>query len=81
MKKFPIGRRFLNCDDNINCDDNTRSNIVNGLRVRKDIIMNKIAFMTLGCKVNQADTASMQELFRQAGYIVAILRKRPMCMW
>ena len=24
--------------------------------------MNKIAFMTLGCKVNQADTASMQEL-------------------
>ena len=70
MKKFPIGRRFLNCDDNINCDDDTRSNIVNGLRVRKDIIMNKIAFMTLGCKVNQADTASMQELFRQAGYTV-----------
>ena len=32
--------------------------------------MNKIAFMTLGCKVNQADTASMQELFRQAGYTV-----------
>ena len=32
--------------------------------------MNKIAFMTLGCKVNQADTASMQELFRQAGYDV-----------
>ena len=26
--------------------------------------------MTLGCKVNQADTASMQELFRQAGYTV-----------
>ena len=32
--------------------------------------MNKIAFMTLGCKVNQADTASMQELFRKAGYTV-----------
>lgn len=32
--------------------------------------MEKIAFMTLGCKVNQADTASMQELFRQAGYTV-----------
>ncbi len=32
--------------------------------------MKKIAFMTLGCKVNQADTASMQELFRQAGYEV-----------
>ena len=32
--------------------------------------MSKIAFMTLGCKVNQADTASMQELFRQAGYTV-----------
>ena len=32
--------------------------------------MKKIAFMTLGCKVNQADTASMQELFRQAGYTV-----------
>ena len=32
--------------------------------------MKKIAFMTLGCKVNQADTASMQELFRQAGFTV-----------
>ena len=32
--------------------------------------MKTIAFMTLGCKVNQADTASMQELFRQAGYEV-----------
>ena len=32
--------------------------------------MKKIAFMTLGCKVNQADTASMQDLFRQAGYEV-----------
>lgn len=32
--------------------------------------MKKIAFMTLGCKVNQADTASMQMLFRQAGYEV-----------
>ena len=32
--------------------------------------MKRIAFMTLGCKVNQADTASMQELFRQAGYTV-----------
>jgi len=32
--------------------------------------MKRIAFMTLGCKVNQADTASMQELFRQAGYAV-----------
>lgn len=30
--------------------------------------MSKIAFMTLGCKVNQADTAGMQQLFRQAGY-------------
>ena len=28
----------------------------------------KIAFCTLGCKVNQADTASMQVLFEQAGY-------------
>ena len=32
--------------------------------------MKRIAFMTLGCKVNQADTASMQELFRQAGCTV-----------
>ncbi|MED9853333.1 MAG: tRNA (N(6)-L-threonylcarbamoyladenosine(37)-C(2))-methylthiotransferase MtaB, partial [Succiniclasticum sp.] len=32
--------------------------------------MSKIAFMTLGCKVNQADTASMQMLFREAGYEV-----------
>lgn len=30
--------------------------------------MSKIAFMTLGCKVNQADTASMQMLFCEAGY-------------
>lgn len=30
--------------------------------------MRKIAFYTLGCKVNQADTASMEEIFRQAGY-------------
>lgn len=30
--------------------------------------MKKIAFSTLGCKVNQADTASMEKLFRQAGY-------------
>lgn len=32
--------------------------------------MKRIGFMTLGCKVNQADTASMQELFRKAGYEV-----------
>ena len=32
--------------------------------------MSKVAFMTLGCKVNQADTASMQMLFREAGYEV-----------
>ncbi len=30
--------------------------------------MKKIAFYTLGCKVNQADTASMEEMFRKAGY-------------
>lgn len=30
--------------------------------------MKKIAFYTLGCKVNQSDTASMEKLFRQAGY-------------
>ena len=29
--------------------------------------MKKIAFYTLGCKVNQADTASMEEIFRAAG--------------
>ena len=32
--------------------------------------MRKIAFYTLGCKVNQADTASMEGIFRQAGYEV-----------
>lgn len=32
--------------------------------------MKKIAFYTLGCKVNQADTASMESIFRQAGYEV-----------
>ena len=30
--------------------------------------MLKIAFLTLGCKVNQSDTASMELLFRQAGH-------------
>lgn len=32
--------------------------------------MRKIAFYTLGCKVNQADTASMEGIFRAAGYEV-----------
>ena len=32
--------------------------------------MRKIAFYTLGCKVNQSDTASMEEIFRRAGYEV-----------
>ena len=32
--------------------------------------MKKIAFYTLGCKVNQADTASMEGIFRKAGYQV-----------
>ena len=30
--------------------------------------MAKIAFYTLGCKVNQADTASMENLFLRAGH-------------
>ena len=32
--------------------------------------MPKVAFFTLGCKVNQADSGSMEELFRKAGYEV-----------
>lgn len=32
--------------------------------------MKRIAFYTLGCKVNQADTASMEAIFRRAGYQV-----------
>ena len=32
--------------------------------------MKKIAFYTLGCKVNQADTASMETLFRSHGYTI-----------
>ncbi|MDO4178535.1 MAG: tRNA (N(6)-L-threonylcarbamoyladenosine(37)-C(2))-methylthiotransferase MtaB [Phascolarctobacterium sp.] len=32
--------------------------------------MKKIAFYTLGCKVNQADTASMEALFKNRGYEV-----------
>jgi threonylcarbamoyladenosine tRNA methylthiotransferase MtaB len=32
--------------------------------------MKTIAFYTLGCKVNQSDTASMEKLFRSAGYKV-----------
>ena len=30
--------------------------------------MLKAAFLTLGCKVNQADSAAMEEVFRRAGY-------------
>lgn len=30
--------------------------------------MKKIAFYTLGCKVNQSDTASMEKLFQDAGF-------------
>ena len=30
--------------------------------------MRKIAFYTLGCKVNQADTASMERSVRASGY-------------
>lgn len=36
--------------------------------------MLKIAFLTLGCKVNQSDTASMELLFRQAGHDIVPLR-------
>lgn len=32
--------------------------------------MRRIAFYTLGCKVNQADTASMETIFKSAGYKV-----------
>ncbi|MCD8359688.1 MAG: tRNA (N(6)-L-threonylcarbamoyladenosine(37)-C(2))-methylthiotransferase MtaB [Acidaminococcaceae bacterium] len=32
--------------------------------------MKRIAFYTLGCKVNQADTASMETLFRSHGYTI-----------
>ena len=32
--------------------------------------MLKIAFLTLGCKVNQADSASMELLFRKAGHAI-----------
>lgn len=32
--------------------------------------MKKIAFYTLGCKVNQSDTASMEKLFRADGFTV-----------
>ena len=32
--------------------------------------MRKIAFYTLGCKVNQADTASMEEIFRKAALLI-----------
>ena len=33
--------------------------------------MRKIAFYTLCCKGNQADTASMEGIFRASGYEVA----------
>lgn len=32
--------------------------------------MKRIAFYTLGCKVNQADTASMESMFRNHGYTI-----------
>lgn len=34
--------------------------------------MAKIAFYTLGCKVNQADTASMENLFLRAGISLSV---------
>ncbi len=30
--------------------------------------MNKVAFHTLGCKVNQYETEAMEELFERHGY-------------
>lgn len=30
--------------------------------------MNKVSFLTLGCKVNQYETEAMQELFKKRGY-------------
>ncbi len=30
--------------------------------------MNKVSFLTLGCKVNQYATEAMQELFKNRGY-------------
>ena len=38
--------------------------------------MKTIAFYTLGCKVNQADTASMEVLFKAAGYEVKKFEER-----
>lgn len=32
--------------------------------------MSRISFYTLGCKVNQSDTASMEKLFREAGFTI-----------
>jgi threonylcarbamoyladenosine tRNA methylthiotransferase MtaB len=32
--------------------------------------MKRISFYTLGCKVNQSDTASMEKLFQDAGYTI-----------
>lgn len=32
--------------------------------------MNKVSFLTLGCKVNQYETEAMQELFKKKGYTV-----------
>ena len=40
------------------------------LRICREVRMSKIAFITLGCKVNQYDTQRMRELARQNGYMV-----------
>jgi threonylcarbamoyladenosine tRNA methylthiotransferase MtaB len=41
----------------------------------------KVAFCTLGCKVNQADSAAMEHLFQQAGYeIVPFTEPAEICV-
>ena len=38
--------------------------------------MRTIAFYTLGCKVNQSDTASMEKLFAKEGYKIVDFTQR-----
>lgn len=43
--------------------------------------MAKVAFHTLGCKVNHYESEAMMDLFKKKVMILLILMKRQMSMW
>ena len=40
----------------------------------------KVAFLTLGCKVNSYETDAMEQLFIKSGYDIVDLTARQMCI-